>query len=99
MRILNFACVLKFLQINFPLSTALRGCESWSHRQTFSYPKMARCNIEHSQGVELWFENERLRLFNVMIKPGQAIQWKGLNPSVRWVVGDSLFSEMRYIVH
>ncbi len=57
---------------------------------------MRRCSkLGTSPGTELWFENDRLRLYNVMMKPGETVSWESANPLVRWVVGSAEFTETR----
>jgi hypothetical protein len=53
------------------------------------------CKLGTAPETELWFENDRLRLFNVMMKPGESVSWESTNPLVRWVVGSAEFTETR----
>jgi hypothetical protein len=53
------------------------------------------CKLGAAPGTELWFENDRLRLFNVMMKPGESVSWESANPLVRWVVGSAVLTEYR----
>ena len=85
-----FNCGLSFVTTPvFRASVQSRGKQSSLMRTS-----MKECHLLH-EGADLWFENERIRLFNVMMSPGQVVHWNCSNPIVRWVVGDSEFSETR----
>ena len=46
-------------------------------------------------GSTLWFANERVRLYNVIIPSGHQTSWVAQHACVRWVVGNTVLTETR----